>query len=50
MRIKTSGVVRGAAQWVEKLLAVRLPMGIVAGIRTAETRFWRRSNLWMIPR
>ena len=31
---KTIDVVRTAARWVERLLEVRLPMDVVAGLRT----------------
>ena len=34
MRMKTANVVRAVARCVERLLAVRLPMGVVAGLRT----------------
>jgi len=34
MRMKTVNMVRNTAHLIEKLLAVRLPMGIVAGLRT----------------
>jgi hypothetical protein len=50
MWMKTIDVVRSATRWVGRLLDVRLRMDIAAGIRTAERRFWRGSNLWMIPR
>ena len=34
MRMKTFNVVRAVAQFVERLLEVRLPMDVVAGLRT----------------
>jgi hypothetical protein len=34
MRMKTFKAVRNTAHWIEKLLDVRLPVGIVAGLRT----------------
>jgi len=34
MRRKTVNVVRAAARWIERLLEVRLPMDVVAGLRT----------------
>jgi hypothetical protein len=34
MRMKTIEVVRTAAHWVERLLEVRLPVDVVAGLRT----------------
>jgi hypothetical protein len=34
MRMKIVNTLRGVARWVERLLAVRLPMDIVAGLRT----------------
>ena len=34
MRMKTMNVVRAVARSVERLLAVRLPMDVVAGLRT----------------
>jgi hypothetical protein len=34
MRMKTVNVVCNTARWIEKLLEVRLPMGIVSGLRT----------------
>jgi len=34
MRMKTIHVLRAAAQLILRLLEVRLPMGIVAGLRT----------------
>jgi len=50
MRMKTIEVIRTVAQWFERLLEVRLRMDVAAGLRTAERRFWRGSNLWMIQR
>jgi hypothetical protein len=50
MRMKTVDVIRAVGQWVDRLLAVRLPNGALYGLRTAERRFWRRSNLWMTQR
>lgn len=47
MRMKTIAAVRTAAHWIEKILETRLPMGTAYGLRTAEKRFWRHSNLWM---
>ncbi len=34
MRMKTVNVVRAAARWIERLLEVRLPVDVVAGLRT----------------
>jgi hypothetical protein len=34
MRMKTIDVVRIMAQWIRRFLAVRLPMDVVAGLRT----------------
>jgi hypothetical protein len=34
MRKKTTKAVRAAAQWIGKVLEVRLPMGAVNGLRT----------------
>jgi hypothetical protein len=34
MRMKIVNVVRAVAQFVERLLEVRLPMDVVAGLRT----------------
>ncbi len=34
MWTKTIDVIRAVARWVERLLEVRLPMGIIAGLHT----------------
>ena len=39
MRMKTVDVVRTAAQWIQKILEVRLPVAEAAGLRTHERRF-----------
>jgi hypothetical protein len=36
MRMKTVDVVRTAAQWIQKILEVRLPVAEAAGLRTHE--------------
>jgi hypothetical protein len=33
MRMKTNNTVRATARWVGRMLAVRLPMGVVYGLR-----------------
>jgi hypothetical protein len=48
MRMKTIQAVSTAARWVQRVLETRLPMGAAYGLRTAERRFWRQSNLWMV--
>ena len=39
MRMKTVDIVRTATQWIQKILAVRLPVAEAAGLRTHERRF-----------
>jgi hypothetical protein len=34
MRMKTMHMVRTAGQWIQRILEVRLPMDVVAGLRT----------------
>jgi hypothetical protein len=34
MQMKTMKVLRGAARWIQAFLEVRLPMDVVAGLRT----------------
>jgi len=36
MRMKTLKTVRASVRWIERILDVRLPMGVVAGLRTPE--------------
>jgi len=50
MRTKAIKAVRTATHWIRRVLEVRLPMDVIGVLRTAERRFWRRSNLWMIQR
>jgi len=39
MRMKTIVAIRVAAQWIQRLLDVRLPVDVVAGLNRAERRF-----------
>jgi hypothetical protein len=34
MRIKAIKVVRSTTQWIDRILAARLPLAVVAGLRT----------------